>query len=366
MTTPLSLASMLVVQTAAQILDLGLEVAESVGLPVTTWRVGDPTRSLYIYLARVLASLEEQNASYIASGFLRTAEGDFLKLHAEDTFGVTLDEATYATPTVTITNTGTRRYELDAGDIVARSSATGKTYHSTESGVWVGGTTLPIAFTADEAGSDSSVGVDEIDEFVTVFLGLEITGSTAAVGVDEQDDDSIKQDCEDSRGSLSPSGPADAYNWVVKNSELTGSTEITRAETFDDSDEFDVVVYVAGGAGPVSAEALELAQDAVESWATPLCATPTVTNATALPTVLTANFSGDDLPSDFATKAEEAWNTLVNTARIGKKLTLSTINKALRNAVPEADDLVIVFPTADVEPEQFEVITVSTVTIGEF
>jgi hypothetical protein len=364
-TTALAFAAMIVKQTAAEILAIGLEVAVSVGLPVTSWRKGDPTRSQYKYLAVVLESLEEQNSEFIKAGFLSTAEGDWKKIVAEENFGVTPGEATYATPTVTLTNTGTRHYDLDAGDIVGRSSVTGKTYHSTEAGEWFGGDVVTLSFIADEAGSDSNVGVDEIDELVTTFLGLEITGSSAATANDAEDDDAIQSACEDSRGALSPDGPADVYRFVVKNSELTGSSEITRAESIDDSDEFEIAVYVAGGAGPVSSGAITAAQDAVEIHATPLCAKPTVINATPLAVPLNAEISGD-LADDWDSRATEAWSTLINTYRIGGKvLTRSTINKTLRNAVPESDNVTIIAPAVDVEPDVDEVMTVSSVNLTE-
>jgi hypothetical protein len=54
--------ALLVVNTAATLYDRGLAIARVLGLPVTSWRTGDPTRSLYKYLATVLASQEEQNA----------------------------------------------------------------------------------------------------------------------------------------------------------------------------------------------------------------------------------------------------------------------------------------------------------------
>lgn len=365
MTTPVAIAALVAKQTAAEILAVGLEVATAIGLPVTTWRTGDPTRSLYKYLARVLESLEDQNASFIGSAFLSSAAGEWLKVVAKDTYGVDAIEATYATPTVTITNTGNRQYSLDPGDVVARASTTGKTYHSTEAGAWVNGTTLSIAFVADEAGSGSSCGLNDVNELVTTFLGLEITGSTPSIAADDQDDESLRQVCEDTRGALSAAGPADGYNAVVKDPERTGNNEITRAESFGDADDFTVDVFVAGASGPVSAAALNAAQDAVEQWATPLCVRPTVENATALPTALVATFSGARLPPNFRTDAETAWETLVTTHRIGARLTLSTINQSLRNAVPEADDLTLTFPAGDVVPLPNEVITVATVAISE-
>jgi hypothetical protein len=229
----------------------------------------------------------------------------------------------------------------------------------------VGGTTLSISFVADEAGSGSSCGENDVDELVTTFLGLGITGSTASIASDDQDDASLKQACEDTRGSLSVAGPADGYNDVVKNPELTGNSEITRAESFGDSDDFTVAIYVAGASGPVSGLALAAAQDAVEQWATPLCVRPSVQNATALPTALEATFSGARLPPNYVADATAAWGELVTAHRIGARLTLSTINQTLRNAVPEADDCTIILPAADVVPLANEVITVSSVVIAE-
>jgi hypothetical protein len=363
--TPLALAAMVVKQTAAQILAIGLEVAEAIGLEVTTWRAGDPTRSYYKYLAVVLESLEQQNVDAINAGFLRSAEDEWLEVYAEDMYGVTPIPAGYATPTVTLTNTGTRRYELDAGDIVARSSTTSKTYHSTDAGTWVGGTTLEIAFIADEAGADSSVGEDEVDELVTTYLGLEITGSTASTAADKQGDDSVRQQCEDSRGAVSPDGPADAYAYVVKNSELTGDTEITRAETDDDSGTLEVTVYVAGNSGTVSSTSIAAAQDAVETWATPLCVTPTVVNATPLTVPINATVSGENLPDDWETTVTEALTSLFADWRIGRRMSLSTINKTICNAVAEIDDVDFVAPTADIEPAISEVLVLGTITLTE-
>lgn len=365
MTTPIAVAALIVKQTAAEILATGLEVATAIGLPVTTWRTGDPTRSLYKYLARVLESLEDQNSSFINAGFLSSAAGEWLRVVAKDVYGVDAIEATYATPFVTLTNTGNKQYTLDAGDLVARASTTGKTYHSTQAGSWVAGTELTIAFVADEAGSGSSCGLNDVDELVTTFLGLTITGSTASIASDDQDDESLRQTCEDTRGTLGVAGPADGYNAVVKNPELTGNSEITRAETFADDDEFRVTVYVAGASGPVSPAALAAAQDAVEQWATPLCVRPTIANATALPTGLLADFSGPRLPPSFQSDAAAAWSELVTQHRIGQTLTRSTINQALRNAVPEATNLVIIAPPDDVEPLPNEVITLSFIEIRE-
>jgi hypothetical protein len=55
----ISVLSLFTAETAAKILSSGLEIAQVLGLPVSTWRNGDPTKSLYHYLAEVLAAREE-------------------------------------------------------------------------------------------------------------------------------------------------------------------------------------------------------------------------------------------------------------------------------------------------------------------
>src|SRR5690606_21310682 len=105
---------------------------------------------------------------------------------------------------------------------------------------------------ADEAGSGSSVGADEIDELVTTFLGVEIASSTAAVGTDEPDPETIREQCRATTGALSPNGPPDAYEFVVRESSLTGVTEITRAKATGDSDTGTGDVIVASASGAVS------------------------------------------------------------------------------------------------------------------
>ena len=71
------------VQSLGTILDRGLALAESLGLPVTSWRVGDPTRTLYYFLAEILAAREDQTSEFIRSAALSTARGDWLKVVAK-------------------------------------------------------------------------------------------------------------------------------------------------------------------------------------------------------------------------------------------------------------------------------------------
>lgn len=278
-----TLASLLVSETKAQIYTRGLAVADAIGLNTSSWVAGDPTRSLYHFLADALSRLESMVAGFVGSGFLDYAEGDWLTLLAEQFYGVTRVEATYASTTVTLTNAGGAVFVLEVGDVVLKSTSSGKTYTVTALPIGdtlAAGGTLDVEVTADEPGSDSSALATEINALVTTMLGVTCSNATAAVGLDEEEDEPLRDRCRAKLGTLSPNGPSDAYNYVVKASDLTGVTDITRARTVGDSATGDVTVYIAAADGAAALASVTAAQTAVEAWAAPICVTPTVVNAT--------------------------------------------------------------------------------------
>lgn len=296
----INVTALFTAETADKILAKGLTIAKSLGLPVTSWRTGDPTRSLYKYLAVKLASVDSTVANLSRSAFLSAlveaaksgddAAKEWLKIVALEVYGVEAQEATFAEGTITLENTGGGFYPVEAGDLTFKSTITGKTYHNTsgprdEDGNPVdaitAGSTVVFDFTADEAGSDSTVAADEIDSMVTTLLGVEIVSNTAAVADDEQSPESIEEQCKDSLGALSPDGPADVYRYVARNSDLTGITTITRAFTVDNEDG-TVTVYIAGASGSVPGGDVTAVQDAFDQWATPNCVTATAVSATGV------------------------------------------------------------------------------------
>lgn len=295
-------------ETADEILARGLEIARVLGLDVTSWRAGDPTRADFKFLAEVIANYDEQTVEFIKAGFLSSAEGDWLTVLAYEVFGVERTEATYATPTVTLTNTGGGYYDIDkVGRLRVKCSATGKTYHNTSLGTLSAGATVTFDLEADEAGSDSSVAADDIDEIVTTMLNVEIDGSTAAVAADEQSDDDLRTQCASTLGALSPNGPPDAYEYVARNSDLTGVADVTRARTVDaDTDDGEAITYLAGGAGPVAGASVTAVQNAFELYATPIGFHCTATNCTAHVVNVTATIEGEDIPDGFETTIENA------------------------------------------------------------
>lgn len=365
-----AISSLFTAETAEQIFNRGLAVARVIGLAVTSWRTGDPTRSTYKFLAEVLAAKEEQNVEYIKAGFLSSAEGDWLPIHGDEVYGVEIEEATYATPTATLTNSGGGYYDVNkVGRLRVKASSTEKTYHNTSLGVLSAGATVTFDLIADEAGSDSTVGVDEIDEIVTTMLGVEIDSSTAATAQDEQDPEAYREQCLATLGALSPDGPPDAYEYVARNAELTGVDDVTRAKSIADSDINEITVYLAGGAGPVAGASVTAVQDALEVWATPLCMLPTAVNSVAQAINVTATVEGDAIPAGFEDTAEDALNAAFALLDIsdGTLLVSDSYIKAIIHGAFDDGVITRVVLTgwADVTLVAGRVATVGTVTITE-
>lgn len=365
----ISVLSLFVAETATTLLNAGLEVAAALGLPVTSWRAGDPTRAVFKFLAEALAEREGVTSEYIKAGFLSTATGEWLTVLASEVYGVDRVEATYAAPSVTLTNGGGGYYEIAAGDITCSSSASDKTYHSTSGGVLSPGSTLVVSLVADEPGSDSSVAIGGIDTLVTTMLGVTVVSSTAALGLDEESDESLVGRCNDTLGALSPNGPADAYESVVRNSELTGVTDITRASSTSDAVDGTVVVYIASPTGACAPASVTAAQAAVESWATPLCITPTVVNATPVLIPVNATVSGNDIPATFASETLDALTSLFAELEIGVDVTFSsivtTIHELLVSRGATRVSVVVSVPAVDVTVGLGEVPTIGAVTVTE-
>ncbi len=305
-------------QTAAYFLNVGLELAAAVGLPVTTWRAGDPTRSLYKFLAEALGERDGVVAEFVKAGFLSTAEGEWLEVLADETFGVTKTQAGFAEPTITLRNDGGGFYDLAAGDLTVKSTESGVTFHSTSPpliggvpGVLSAGVTATFELVADTEGSAGSVGIDELDELVTTLPGVVILSSTAAFANDAQSDEELREQCRASRGALSPNGPRDAYEYVARNPALTGSTGVTRARAVGDGATGGVTLYVAGPSGAVAGAVVDAVQDAVDLWSVPLAASCTVVSATALAATLTVTVNKSDTNASTDEQIETAIETAI-------------------------------------------------------
>lgn len=354
--------------TAASIWKYGLELAQALGLVPTSWRVGDPTRATFKFVADILGTYDAMVSEFIYAGWLSKARGDWLTVLAEELYGVTREAATYATPTVTLTNTGGGYYPLEVGDVTVKSTLSGQTYHSTQGGTLAAGTSLTLTFEADAVGSAGAVGVDEIDELVTTLLGVTIAGNTTAIGVDEQGDDDLKEACRNTLGALSPNGPPDAYAYVAKNSALTGVTEVTRARAVEDSTTGIVTVYLAGASGSVTAGAVTAVQSAIDIWARPLTIRATAVNSTEVVIPLTVTLGGTGIPVGIASDVSIAYAALLSGVDIGGLVARSAIVAALHSLLVAkgvtSPTVTLTLPAADVQLATGQIGIAGTVTVS--
>jgi hypothetical protein len=369
-----SITTLWAVNTAEKLFALGLELASAVGLPTTSWRTGDPERSFYKFMAEVLADHDSVVSTWIKAGFLSAAVEDakesgdssWLKLLAYDMYGISVPSAGYATPTVTLHNGGGGNYPRLAGEITVKNSATGKTYHNTNAPAPLSaGATVTYALEADESGAASSSAVNEIDEIVTTMLGVVVVSSTAGYTNDELTPDEIGELCRDSTGALSPNGAPDAYAFVCKSSELTGSTEVTRASATGESTTGTVAVYVAGAAGAVGSASVALCQLAVNRWARPLTVTATVYSATPRVIPVTCQVLGANIPAGFEGLVGAEISKYLATVDIAGVVYRSALIAAVHRAVPAAASVIMSVPAADVVLDVQEVPTPGVITATE-
>lgn len=366
-----------------------LFIAETVGLPVTTWQAGDPTRSLFHLESELLATLEDIVIGYVRSGFLDYAAelaeaGDddsskvWLKLLAKQVFNVDVPAATAATTDVVLTNTGKRFYpDIEAGDLTFKSTITGKTYHNTSGGTLASGpgTVLTVSVEADEVGSASTAGAGEIDTLVTgEMLGVTCTNPIAAVGTDEQAPATTVQQCRDKLGSLSPNGPKEAYAYVARNADLSGTNAVTRVRVYGDSDTGDVSVYLASGSGGVTEPVRALVEAAILKWATPICITPTVLAAVNVTVPIAYTLwlykSVNKTVAQVAAEVQLALSNMFANRPIGGdiippasgKLYKTMIESTIRGLYPQAFRVEVTSPTLDTTIASGQVAALGAVT----
>jgi phage-related baseplate assembly protein len=369
-----SLADLFSVTTKARVYAKALQIATALGLPVTSWRAGDPTRSVYHVIAEEIEARDITASSYAKSGFLDSATGEWLTILADQVFNVQREAATAVASTLRLVNTEGGVYSWDAGDLVFRSSVNGKTYHNTTAGTLSAvAEEIDVGFIADEEGADSSLAADELDELVTAMPGVEILSSDAGNANDEEDDAPLRERCRASTGALSPNGPADAYRYVAVTAALTGNTETTRAYVEANSGTGAVTVYCAGAAGGVSGTALTAVDTAIARYCTPLCITATIESAVEATQNVTVSVVLSSSVGVAEAEAESAVETAIENAM--NVYPVGGINgyfytDAVRAAVFSAYGLTntvqitVTTPAADVALDPDEVIVPGTLSVS--
>jgi len=262
-----------------------VNTATLVGLKTENWAEGGFTRTLVALFAQLYKTAGDVVRLIAASGFLDTAEGDWLTLLAKNLFNVERIEATFASApnSLTLTNTGGGLFVLDAGDVIVAHNVTGKTYRNTTGGTLSPGVgqTLVLDLVAEEAGSDSNAGIGTITTLVTTFLGVTCTNTVALAGVDEELDADLRQRCRDSLAQLALGGIKRAYEFFAKSAVREDGTAIgvTRVMVMPAPGDGTVVVFIASASGEVAAPDVAIVQADFDENVTPYGFDATATSA---------------------------------------------------------------------------------------
>jgi len=268
--------------TEDEILESWLTILETMQIPARSWVKAGKTRTLMRILARTMAAFSAVMAAFIRSGFLDTAEGDWLTLAAKNVYKVDRIPATFAREKVQLKNTGGGTFTKAIGEVTVLWEDGRKSYRNVESFVLGPLETLEVTFEAFEAGSASSVAAGGIRKLETVMTGVEVTNLVALVGSDEEKDPPLRQRCRDKLDTLSPFGPSGAYSYAVRSAKrLDGSpVDVNRVAQSPSSDTGLKTIYVASPSGPPVPTDLPFIATSIDELARPPDVRVTVLGAT--------------------------------------------------------------------------------------
>jgi Baseplate J-like protein len=285
-------------------------------IPANQWRAGGVASSLLTVSANLLAGFAATLTSAISAAFLGTATGPWLVLLAYYVFGVTANPGTFATGSLTLTNTAGGLWSFPAGGVTAQNPITGQTYVSTQALSLAPMGTATIVFQSTTVGSGGSSAANQITTLVTAMTGVTVTNPAALVGLDADSDATVVAKCQAARAGRSYFGPSGAYYAAIygTTNPSTGlPLDINRIRVVNVSD-MAVGVYVASPSGAPTPSDLAAAQTAVTAAAQPMNVTAQVYPCTvvsdARPITVWAQTAPTAAGSDVATIEEEALDAI--------------------------------------------------------
>lgn len=249
--------------------------ATAVGLRTENWAEGGYTRTLVALFAQLLKTAGDTVRIVAASGFLDTAEGDWLTLLVRNLYGVERIVATYASAadSLVLTNNGGGLFVYEAGDIIVAHATSKATYKNTTGGTLSPGVgqTLTLSLIAEEPGSDSSADVGTITDMVTTSLGVTCTNVVALVGLDEEKDAALRTRARNSLALLALGGIGRAYEYLATSALRDDGTPvgITRVQVMPATGDGSVAIYVAGPSGAVTLQDVDIVQASFDASVTP-------------------------------------------------------------------------------------------------
>ncbi len=372
--TTYSITDLFTASTRDEIMGEILTIASDVGLAITAWQSGQPSRTIFAILSQKIADTTLANAEVIKGGYLDSATGAWLTLLAQCLYKVTRLPAQYATGnSLEITNSSTANVEYLAGEMIVAHEITGATYRNTADLVLAPGVTSSIVILADVAGVASNAAAGKVT--VIANPDLAVTNLEAILGSDAETDDELRERCRNKLDALSPNGPRDVYSFIAKTPEYSAtSVPITRVSPVTDPTTGVITVYLATAAGAPSGGDVAIVDTAFDLWATPLCTTAVAAAASALSVPVTYQvwIKGTVLTSSQIEDAiADALDVYFKTIPIGGDIVDPDVTGYVRTgllelvigkAVAGIVKVAIAAPTGDVTLTAGQVPTLGTVT----
>lgn len=283
MTSP-TLASLVTPAMQASALSQELEIAQSLGLPTSSWFPLDPSRTILQVQAGVISSYSQTVALIAQGGYLSYAAlmidvngapiTSWMDLVSINNYNVTRIPAALAAGSVLVGNASGTTYTYSPNQpLHFQHPVSGATYTTTGSGTIAGGgSNVPVLIQADAAFAGhvgtAAAGVTLI--LLTPLTGVTVVPLTASlIGSDAETNAALLLRCQNKLGSLSPNGAPQAYQYVATSLPVFGSilpdgtqfnaptssnpygvkAAVTRSETVLNFATGIVDLYVANAAG---------------------------------------------------------------------------------------------------------------------
>jgi len=298
----ISLKDLLTPTTKTQATQAILDIGNALGFNVNAWQSGRAGRVLIAIIATLYSAFTVLIVQVVAAGgFLSTAAGVWLRLLAQEFFGVTWNPATFATGIQTLTNNAAVPYTFSPGGLTfttgaANSPVYTNTYDSTIYGPAPGiatinpGQTLNIPIQAKVAGSKSNVSGGALVVMNPAFLQVVCTNAAAITANDDETDPALRSRCEAKRQALSPNGAPGAYAYWAQSIRLdaTGAPvypppvsdqatydaatpiDVNRVKVTNANDIGQVHVYLGGSGGAATSTVVGIVDTALMRYVVPI------------------------------------------------------------------------------------------------
>lgn len=279
----LTVQQLLAPMTATQIRASIVLVLQSLGMQPQNWAQGGIASTALTGTANILATLSSQLSSAIAQQWNPTASGGGLQLLSQYFYGLTPPQATFASGSVVLTNTGGGVYSYGIGQAAFQSTvknAGGQYPQYTNTAAFTLGAgspsspttvTVPVQCTVIGSQGNSSPGF--VTLLVTQMLGVTCTNPNAILGLDALSDPALRTLNANSLGVRgSAYGPRSAYGYAIQaavNSVSGLPVNVNRWSISVSSHTGEVTIYVASPSGTVLTTDLEGISNSIEALARP-------------------------------------------------------------------------------------------------